>query len=119
VPVATRVRLGDRGGRTLATASDDSTVRLWDLTTPTQPQPLTTPLTGHTARVWSVAFAPDGHTLATASNDTTVRLWDLRGINDLLSNPVERACSVTRGGLDHDEWAHYIPGLPYQNTCPS
>ncbi|MGH3754968.1 MAG: WD40 repeat domain-containing protein [Pseudonocardiaceae bacterium] len=75
-------------------------------------------LSGRSGTPHSVAFAPDGHTLATASDDQTVRLWDLTGINDLLSHPVERACSFTHGGLDHGEWAHYIPGSPYQNTCP-
>ncbi|MEO7193836.1 MAG: TIR domain-containing protein, partial [Pseudonocardiaceae bacterium] len=64
-------------GHTLATASDDQTVRLWDLTDPAHPHPLGAPLTGHTNGVASVAFAPDGRTLATASLDRTVRLWDL------------------------------------------
>ncbi len=64
-------------GHTLATSSDDATVRLWDLTDRTRPSPLGPPLTGHTDRVVSVAFAPDGHTLATSSDDATVRLWDL------------------------------------------
>jgi eukaryotic-like serine/threonine-protein kinase len=65
-------------GRTLATASADQTVRLWDLSNRDQPRPLGAPLTGHTNVVWGVAFAPDGRTLATASADRTVRLWDLR-----------------------------------------
>ncbi|MGF7237929.1 MAG: WD40 repeat domain-containing protein [Frankia sp.] len=32
-------------------------------------------LAGHTAKVWSVAFTPDGATLATASGYRSVRLW--------------------------------------------
>ncbi len=64
-------------GRTLATASDDRTVRLWDLSDRDRPHPLGPPLTGHTGAVWGVAFAPDGRTLATTSDDRTVRLWDL------------------------------------------
>ena len=64
-------------GRTLATTSNDQTVRLWDLSDRDRPRPLGHPLTGHTNEVNGVAFSPDGRTLATASADRTVRLWDL------------------------------------------
>ncbi len=63
-------------GHTLATASGDKTVRLWDLRAPRQPSPLGT-LTGHDDFVRSVAFSPDGHTLATTSADSKARLWDV------------------------------------------
>ena len=104
-------------GTTLATASTDGTVILWDLTDPAQPRRLGQPLTGHTSPVYSVAFAPDGTTLATGGDDETVILWDLTGLNDLMDHAVERACSITVRGLDHEEWARYIEGLPYQDTC--
>ena len=70
-------------GHTLATASDDGTAILWDLTNPTHPR-LGDPLTGHTDSVTAVAFAPDGRTLATTSNDRTVILWDLTDRNQPL-----------------------------------
>ncbi|MBV8540262.1 MAG: TIR domain-containing protein [Pseudonocardiales bacterium] len=66
-----------RDGRTLATASADHTVRLWDVSDRDRPRPLGPSLTGHTSWVYGLAFAPDGRTLATASADRTVRLWDV------------------------------------------
>jgi WD domain, G-beta repeat len=59
-------------GTWIATASDDTTVRIWDAATTT----VQTTLTGHTGPVRSVAIAPDGTRLATASDDQTVRVWD-------------------------------------------
>ncbi len=64
-------------GHTLASGSDDHTVRLWNVTDPAHPTPLGQPLTGDTGSVQSVAFSPDGHTLASGSADGTVRLWNI------------------------------------------
>jgi WD40 repeat protein len=61
-------------GRTLATASADKALLLWDVADPARPRRLGDPLTD---TVSAVAFAPDGRTLATASWDYTVVLWDV------------------------------------------
>ncbi|MEU8466519.1 hypothetical protein AB0F30_01025 [Streptomyces sp. NPDC029006] len=64
-------------GHTLATASYDRTIRLWNVTDPHRPVPLGKPLTGHTSWVSSAVFSPDGHTLASAGDDGTIRLWNV------------------------------------------
>ena len=58
--------------KTIATAGQDKTVRLWDAHTG---QHLRT-LIGHKDEVLSVAYSPDGNILATGSSDNTIRLWN-------------------------------------------
>lgn len=59
-------------GRFLATASPDTTIRLWDTSSG---RPVTAPLPGHELPVFSVAFSPDGRLLATVDEggDALVR----------------------------------------------
>ncbi|MFJ3649302.1 nSTAND1 domain-containing NTPase [Streptomyces murinus] len=64
-------------GHTLATASYDRTVRLWNVSDPTRPRPLGGPLTGHSSWVSSAVFRPDGRVLASAGDDGTIRLWNV------------------------------------------
>ncbi|MEG4071379.1 AAA-like domain-containing protein, partial [Microcoleus sp. Pol14D4] len=63
-----------RDGKTLASASDDNTIKLWNLQTQTEIKTLT----GHSNEVYSVVFSPDGKTLASASKDKTIKLWNLQ-----------------------------------------
>ena len=57
-------------GRTLASASMDGTVKLWDAASGRELRTLT----GHTSPVLTVAFSPDGRALASAGGDNTLRL---------------------------------------------
>ena len=104
-------------GRTLATGGADNTVRIWDMADRRHPR-LLTRLTGYTGAVYAVAFGPDGRTLATGANGGQVVLWDLATLNDFRNRPLQHACTLAGRGLNRNEWARYVPGLPYQNTCP-
>ena len=62
-------------GATLATASYDNTVKLWDYKTGKEKNVLK----GHASQVYSVAYSPDGNLIATGSMDKTIRLYDKEG----------------------------------------
>src|SRR5262249_11249300 len=69
-------------GKTLVTDSgatpwydNNGSLHLWEVTTG-KPRGK---LTGHSGRVSSLSFSPDGRLLASGSADTTVLVWDVRG----------------------------------------
>jgi hypothetical protein len=114
-------------GHTLATGSDDKTVRLWDISTLHHPLLLST-LTGHTNYVPSVAFNPDGRTLATASDDTTTHLWDVSdprhpsslgmltghtsGVNSVIFSPDGHTMATASDDTTTRLWDVSDPGHP-------
>ena len=59
-------------GRSIVTASDDNTARIWDAVT----GKLLHSLEGHTSWVRSAVYSPDGRSIVTASLDNTARIWD-------------------------------------------
>jgi WD40 repeat protein len=89
-------------GRQLATASDDGSARIWDVSTlPLGAEPeLIANLSHHQGGVWSVAWRPNDTHLATAATDGVVRVFqsDFQEILELAQanqhrqlTPAERA----------------------------
>jgi WD40 repeat protein/tetratricopeptide (TPR) repeat protein len=67
-------------GKTLAMASHEGSVRLWDVAS----GKLVERLKGHSNAVRSVAYSPDGRTLASGSADQSVRLWNVQTRRELM-----------------------------------
>ena len=66
--------------QTLASASWDTTVRLWDVATGREKRILP----GHKLCAGYVSFSPDGQTLATAAGDDVVRLWHVTSGQEMM-----------------------------------
>jgi len=60
-------------GRTIVTAGEDRTLRMWDAPSGA----CVRVLTGHDDKLTSVCLAPDAVTAVSGSEDQTVRVWDL------------------------------------------
>ncbi|QYS99665.1 hypothetical protein H0G86_006785 [Trichoderma simmonsii] len=90
-------------GKTIASASNDHTIRLWDATIGKFRQKLE----GHSEWVRAIAFSPNGQTIASASNDHTVRLWDV-------------TTGTFRQKLEgHSEWVRAVIFSPDGSTIAS
>lgn len=75
-------------GRLIATASFDSTVRLWDARTGA----FVATLRGHVGAVYWCVWSADSRLLASCSQDTTVKVWDIRTrklVSDVASSEAE------------------------------
>ncbi|HEY9296179.1 MAG TPA: WD40 repeat domain-containing protein, partial [Phormidium sp.] len=64
-------------GKILASASNDNTVKIWDVSG-SKPSVLHT-ITAHKAAVLDVSFSPDGQSLVTTSADRLIKHWGVSG----------------------------------------
>ncbi len=68
-------------GRRAVSASDDTTLRVWDLETGRS----LFSLKGHSGEVNAIAVTSDGRRAVSASDDRTLRVWDLESGTSLFS----------------------------------
>jgi serine/threonine protein kinase len=79
-------------GKTVATAIDDGTVRLWT------DGSVSSTINAHHGTVWAVAFSPDGRLLATASDDGTAKIWDVASGDERM--PLKHTTAVRTVAFD-------------------
>ncbi|WP_392533163.1 protein kinase [Nostoc sp. C117] len=60
-------------GKILGSASDDKTIKLWNLATKEEIRTLE----GHSNWIWTIAFSPDSKILASGGADKTIKLWNV------------------------------------------
>jgi WD40 repeat protein len=99
-------------GKTLAAGSGDDTIWRWNFTRRTDAAVIGQPFSDASS-VFALAFSPDSHALAAGSADGTAQIWDLN-----VDNAITRICAVSSDNLTPQQWAAYIPQLPYDPPCP-
>jgi WD40 repeat protein len=94
--------------RLLASASEDDTVILWDVTA----RQALGALYFDANPVWYVAFASDA--LVSVHGGHTIVLWDVD-----MDSWQSRACRRANRNLTQAEWGEFLgPDIPYRRTCP-
>ncbi|MEU0567178.1 WD40 repeat domain-containing serine/threonine protein kinase [Nonomuraea sp. NPDC005983] len=66
-----------------------------------------------TGKVWSAAFSPDGSRVLTADGHATVRSFPAAP-----EAAAQAVCTRAGRSLTRQEWAEYVPALPYLEVCP-
>ena len=95
-------------GRIIATASNDNTARLWDVST----GELKATLSGHKDDVLQLLFSPDGRSVVTASDDKTAKLWNVE------DGTLRVTLKGHRGGVFHAEFTRDGRTLLTVGDCP-
>jgi WD40 repeat protein len=99
------------GAGSVAVATDDGLVRLWQLNGQGEPveQAL---LRGHAGPVAAVGLTPKGDEVVTGGADRSVRLWNVDP-----RDPAVRICEQAYPRMNRGEWARYFGDLDFTPPC--
>ena len=94
---------------TIASASWDTTIRIWNASASSISSSLIRTLTGHTDRVYSLAELKDG-TLASGSWDTSIRVWNQNdgSLIRVLEGHTDRVYSLAVLGIVYFNWMYFF-----------
>ncbi len=95
----------------LASASDDQTVVVWDVSDFANPQ-VFLKLGGFGVPVSAARFSADGKSLLTRDSQLQVIQWRIDP-----ADWVSLACRAVKRNLSEAEWAQFLPGQPFHKTC--
>ncbi|GAB2736387.1 hypothetical protein [Streptomyces bullii] len=101
-----------RDGRTLASGGNDNTIRLWNVTVPSDASAIGQSMSPNARTGTFLSFSPRSEMLGVSSGVGTVRLWNLD-----VDAAIRRICSATRGVLTPERWNEYLPRLSYDPPC--
>ena len=91
----------------LASITGDERIVIWDVEQEVEKAILGAP---YDAAIFTVAWSPDGTQLALGGASYIVYVY-----NTLY---VQSPCTWLTRNLTYEEWSFYLPGAPYQPTCP-
>ncbi|MEV4249249.1 WD40 repeat domain-containing protein [Streptosporangium canum] len=101
-------------GKTALLAGPSDSAILWDLSAPSRPARLAA-LKGYAREIDSVALSADGG-IALAAGPGGVSLWDLRGLAEVVADPVRAACRGNPSAeIDKADWARYAGGADWSD----
>lgn len=80
--------------RRIVTASDDTTIKLWNARTEGREQ-IENPITVHTDLIHAAKWSPDGEYIASGSADRTVRVWNIREKKEVVKPLKGHSHSIT------------------------
>lgn len=98
-------------GESMAGASDDGNVWIWDRATTRQPR-LRARLAGLGIEAYAAVFGGGGEWLVAAGAEGRLARWRVDE-----AAVAESICRRSGAVVTREEWARYVPGAPYQRPC--